>query len=144
MPVRGPTGAWPRAWRPARRRSARRRAGCRTATPEPRSDWVAPLEARFTFDSFVVGKPNEFAHACARRVAERPAFPGFNPLFLYGGVGLGKTHLMHAIAWAIRDTAAAAHRRLHVGREVHVPLHRGAALARTPWSSRRRSAPSTC
>jgi chromosomal replication initiator protein len=57
----------------------------------------APLDIRFTFDSFVVGKPNEFAYACARRVAERPASPGFNPLFLYGGVGLGKTHLMHAI-----------------------------------------------
>ena len=51
-------------------------------TPEPRSDWVVPLDARFTFDTFVVGKPNEFAHACARRVAERPASPGFNPRFL--------------------------------------------------------------
>ncbi|MFH5925495.1 chromosomal replication initiator protein DnaA [Roseomonas xinghualingensis] len=68
-----------------------------------RGEWAAPLDPRFTFDSFIVGKPNEFAHACARRVAEKPNSPGFNPLFLYGGVGLGKTHLMHAIAWAIRD-----------------------------------------
>ncbi len=67
--------------------------------PEPARD------PRFTFDSFVVGKPNEFAYACARRVAETPASPGFNPLFLYGGVGLGKTHLMHAIAWELSDPA---------------------------------------
>ena len=67
-----------------------------------RNDWLVPLDPRFTFDSFVVGKPNEFAHACARRVSEQPALPGFNPLFLYGGVGLGKTHLMHSIAWALR------------------------------------------
>ncbi|MCE2573931.1 chromosomal replication initiator protein DnaA [Komagataeibacter sp. FNDCR2] len=64
---------------------------------EVRTDLAAPLDPRFTFDTFVVGKPNEFAYACARRVAERPSSPGFNPLFLYGGVGLGKTHLMHAI-----------------------------------------------
>ncbi|SEQ71423.1 chromosomal replication initiator protein DnaA [Thalassovita taeanensis] len=57
----------------------------------------APLDARFTFDSFVVGKPNELAHAAARRVGEGGPVT-FNPLFLYGGVGLGKTHLMHAIA----------------------------------------------
>lgn len=59
------------------------------------------IDPRFTFDAFVVGKPNEFAYACARRVAEQPSSSGFNPLFLYGGVGLGKTHLMHAIAWEL-------------------------------------------
>jgi chromosomal replication initiator protein len=68
---------------------------------QPRSEVRAPLDQRFTFDTFVVGKPNEFAYACARRVAESPATQGFNPLFLYGGVGLGKTHLMHAIAWEL-------------------------------------------
>ena len=64
-------------------------------------DFGAPLDPRFTFDNFVIGKPNEFATAAARRVAEEAKVP-FNPLFLYGGVGLGKTHLMHAIAWEIR------------------------------------------
>jgi chromosomal replication initiator protein len=69
----------------------------------------APLDLRFTFENFVVGKPNELAHAAARRVAEACANPvhtvPFNPLFLYGGVGLGKTHLMHAIAWHVRMNA---------------------------------------
>ncbi|WP_299348869.1 chromosomal replication initiator protein DnaA [uncultured Shimia sp.] len=62
----------------------------------------APLDARFTFDSFVVGKPNELANAAAHRVAEGGPVT-FNPLFLYGGVGLGKTHLMHAIAWELKN-----------------------------------------
>ena len=73
------------------------------AAPRGEDRTEAPLDPRFSFDTFVVGKPNEFAYACARRVAEVPASAGFNPLFLYGGVGLGKTHLMHAIAWELTD-----------------------------------------
>ncbi len=61
----------------------------------------ADLDQRFTFTNFIVGKPNELAFAAARRVAESQDVP-FNPLFLYGGVGLGKTHLMHAIAHEIK------------------------------------------
>jgi chromosomal replication initiator protein len=59
------------------------------------------LNPQFTFENFVVGKPNELAQAAARRVAEGRDVT-FNPLFLYGGVGLGKTHLMHAIAWELQ------------------------------------------
>ena len=71
------------------------------------TDLAGALDPKFSFDAFVVGKPNEFAYACARRVAEQPASQGFNPLFLYGGVGLGKTHLMHAVGLELcrRDNA---------------------------------------
>jgi chromosomal replication initiator protein len=74
--------------------------------PPAETEIGAPLDPRCTFESFVVGRPNELAFAAAKRVADLPA-PPFNPLFVYGGVGLGKTHLMHAIAWQIRrqDTA---------------------------------------
>ncbi len=64
-------------------------------------DIGAPLDPRFTFENFVVGRPNELAFAAAQRVGNAAAVP-FNPLFLYGGVGLGKTHLMHSIAWHFR------------------------------------------
>ena len=71
------------------------------------ADLASVLDPKFSFDAFIVGKPNEFAYACARRVAEQPASAGFNPLFLYGGVGLGKTHLMHAVGLELtrRDSA---------------------------------------
>jgi chromosomal replication initiator protein len=64
-------------------------------------DISAPLDPQFTFDNFIVGKPNELAYAAAQRVAQSEVV-SFNPLFLYGGVGLGKTHLMHAVAWNIK------------------------------------------
>ena len=64
-------------------------------------DIISNLDPRFTFENFVVGEPNELANAAAKKVAESETVT-FNPLFLYGGVGLGKTHLMHAIAWQIK------------------------------------------
>ena len=66
------------------------------------SNVSSPLDPRFTFKNFVVGKPNELAHAAAQRLASNEKV-SFNPLYLYGGVGLGKTHLMHATAWAIKE-----------------------------------------
>lgn len=77
-------------------------AAARAGEPDIYSELSSPLDPRFTFDTFVVGKPNAFAHAATRRVVEADGMP-FNPLYIYGGVGLGKTHLMHAMAHALRE-----------------------------------------
>jgi chromosomal replication initiator protein len=94
---------------PAPRPATPRKSAARidsTETPDMSNDIdTSGLDPRCTFENFVVGKPNEFAHAAARRLADSETVP-FNPLFLYGGVGLGKTHLMHAIAWQISKRKA--------------------------------------
>lgn len=73
-----------------------------TAAPKSKNESYNGLNPKYTFDTFVIGNNNKFAHAAALAVADSPA-EVYNPLFIYGGVGLGKTHLMHSVAHYILD-----------------------------------------
>ena len=82
------------------RKTGRSAAGYRNRASMGGKQLGVNLDPRFTFESFVIGRPNTVAHAAAWRMAQEDSLD-FNPLFLHGNVGLGKTHLMHAIGWAL-------------------------------------------
>src|SRR3989442_13646109 len=105
-------------------------AGDKTAVP------TTPLNERYTFQTFVIGKSNELAAAAAHAVAEAPG-KTYNPLFIYGATGLGKTHLMQAVARALR-TKYPGTRGHYFGAEQFINEVIESIHARTMWEFRPR------
>ena len=114
------------------RMTVRRPPARRTRAPDRHADRLNP---KYTFDQFVIGAGNRFAHAAALAVAELPGH-SYNPLFLHGSPGIGKTHLLHAIGNYVERFGSGLQRALRDDRGVHVRVRRGGpAGTRRPSSS---------